>query len=98
MPEQPEIVSHESKEEERHPGSPTPAHDSEQSNDTLGPETKHENVEQTTENDMPEAPESQATNGGQEKVEPDNDAESVKRARTVSMAAFCIVTIANVQC
>ncbi|OWZ72438.1 hypothetical protein AYX14_02173 [Cryptococcus neoformans] len=84
MSEQTEIVSHESKEEELHAGSPTPAHDNEQSNDTLEPETKHENVEQTTENDMPEAPESQATNGGQEKVEPDNDAESVKRARTPS--------------
>lgn len=89
MSEQPEIVSHESKEEERRAASPTPA-DNEQSNGTLEPETKHEKVEQTTGNDAPETLEAQATKEAQEEARPDNDAESAKRVRAVSMAALCI--------
>lgn len=96
MSEQPKIASPELKEEEQRAASPISVHNNEQSNDTLEPETIHEKVEQTKENNVSEALDAQATKEEQEGAKPDNDVELEMRGRAVSMTALYIVNIANV--
>ncbi|ADV22251.1 hypothetical protein CNJ00770 [Cryptococcus gattii WM276] len=84
MSEQPKIASPERKEEEQRAASPISVHNNEQSNDTLEPETIHEKVEQTKENDVSEVLDAQATKEEQEGAKPDNDAELEMRGRAPS--------------